>query len=357
MKDKWKNKIYYSQCWEAPDILLSALEINVTDRVLSITSGGCNTISLLIANPREIIAIDINPVQNYLLELKMVAMQHLSYESFLSFLGVIDSPSRQNTYEEISKYLNQDAQNWWDKNLDLIEDGIIHSGKFERYLNFFRRFILPLIHSRKTIEELFISKSLTEQKRFYEDRWNTWRWKFLLRIFFSSTLLSLGGRNKSLFKYVKDSSIANYYLEKVKIPLQNNPDKNFFLRYIFTGKYELNNLPPYLRRENFDLINARLGRIRIISSSLSAYFSTDNQPFSKFNLSNIFENMTEKETEVLFNEIHLHSISGSVLLYINHLVPRLANSNTFICQKEKENSAENDTKIFFYKKIHIDQTT
>ena len=66
---EWKNKIYYSQCWEDPYVLLEGLDIQKEDKIISITSGGCNTLALLLKDPREVIAIDINPVQNPMLSI------------------------------------------------------------------------------------------------------------------------------------------------------------------------------------------------------------------------------------------------------------------------------------------------
>ena len=90
-----ENIINYSQCWEDPEILMKALNINTDDIVLSVTSGGDNTIALLLSNPQKVIAIDLNPAQNYLLELKLAATKVLSYDEYLSFLGITESFSAE----------------------------------------------------------------------------------------------------------------------------------------------------------------------------------------------------------------------------------------------------------------------
>ena len=56
-----KQIINYSQCWEDPAVLNEALAINSQDIVLSITSGGDNTLALLLRNPQRVISIDLNP--------------------------------------------------------------------------------------------------------------------------------------------------------------------------------------------------------------------------------------------------------------------------------------------------------
>src|SRR5438105_1314449 len=97
--------INYSQCWEDPEVLLKALNINSNDIVLSVTSGGDNAIALLLCSPKKITAVDLNPTQNYLLELKLAAIQGLSYDEYLSFLGVTESSNRLGSFSKVKQYL------------------------------------------------------------------------------------------------------------------------------------------------------------------------------------------------------------------------------------------------------------
>ena len=60
-----KKIINYSQCWEDPFILLEALSICENDCVISITSGGDNTIALLLAKPKKIVSIDLISVNDH----------------------------------------------------------------------------------------------------------------------------------------------------------------------------------------------------------------------------------------------------------------------------------------------------
>ena len=169
-EQKWKNKIYYSQCWEDPYVLLKGLEINKEDKIISITSGGCNTLTLLLKDPKEIVALDINYAQNYLLELKISAIKYLSYENLLAFFGVEPCKDRLSFYYLLRNNLTTDAKEWWDNNTNLIEQGVIHTGKLEIYFRVFSRFILPLIHSKKTVQYLFTEKTQEQQSEFYNKK-------------------------------------------------------------------------------------------------------------------------------------------------------------------------------------------
>ena len=140
--------INYSQCWEDPDIMLAALKINSDDKVLSITSGGDNTLVLLIAGPLKVVSVDMNIAQNYLLELKIVAARSLPYNEYLEFLGVTRSKQRLVLFEKVHSRLSDEAAVWWSAHVSLLKSGPIQCGRFERFTNIFASYILPLVHSK-----------------------------------------------------------------------------------------------------------------------------------------------------------------------------------------------------------------
>ncbi len=64
------DSIRYSVVWEGHQALRTALAIGPEDHVLAITSAGCNVLNSLLAQPRTVTAVDVNPVQNRLLKFK-----------------------------------------------------------------------------------------------------------------------------------------------------------------------------------------------------------------------------------------------------------------------------------------------
>lgn len=357
MDNEWKDKIYYSQCWEDPYILLEGLEVQRGDRIISITSGGCNSLALLLGDPKEVIAIDANPAQNYFFELKLAAIKNLSYEDLLAFLGITTSRDRRRIFGVLEPYLSEDARLWWRDNFRLLDAGLIHVGKLEKYFRFFAIFVLPLIHSRKTTELLFIKKTREQQRDFYAKSWNTWRWRFFVKIFFGRALSSRAARNRSLYKFVDDSDIAELYLERVKNAICNDPWNNFFLHYIFIGNYDVKCLPPYLTKENIEVIKERLDRLQIVSADVFAYIAQHMGEFAKYNLSNVFEKTSPEETTASFAALLDHCAKPARLFYINHLVERTFPAmldGRLIHDVASEESLKRKNMAFFYKKIHID---
>jgi S-adenosylmethionine-diacylglycerol 3-amino-3-carboxypropyl transferase len=355
--EKWKNKIYYSQCWEDPYILLEGLDVQKEDRIISITSGGCNTLTLLLKNPKEVVSLDVNPAQNYLLELKILAIKHLSYEDLMAFLGINYCEDRIKLYALIEQHLSHSARVWWKENSNLIKKGIIHCGKLERYFRFFGKIIIPLIHSDKTVRSLFIKRTKEDQANFYNKTWNTWRWRLFFRIFFSKKITSLAGRNPKLFEYIQTDNISQYYLNKTRKVISSDPSNNFFLYYILVGNYDKDHLPFYLEKENISLIKARVDRIQIISEDIETFFKKNAVYYTKFNLSNIFETCSVELTDNIFKDIVSHSTHDARLVYINHLVKRTFPQHLIgkiAHDSKKENTLINKNMAFFYEKIHID---
>jgi S-adenosylmethionine-diacylglycerol 3-amino-3-carboxypropyl transferase len=353
-----KNNILYSQCWEDPIILEKALKIVPSDIVLSISSAGDNTLYLLSKSPKEVIAIDINPEQNFLLELKASAIQNLDYKSCLEFLGIFQNKKRIDLYNKLRNSLSKQCEKYWNSHLNLIEGGVIHIGKFERYLSLFRKFILPISHSKQDINKLLSLENLKKQEKFYKEKWDTPLWRATFRLFFSEFALKLLGRDAKFFRYSQNESIAKYYLNKTKLGLTKVPIKsNYFLYYILKKSYQRDNLPGYLQPDNFKKIKKNLTKLKIITEDFKNYlFSCKLKKFNKFNLSDIFEVYSQEDYERLIEEIIRISKNNARLCYWNNLVDRFEHRNGKMTYLESEKLEKAD-KIFFYRRFLVEKVT
>ena len=148
--------IRYANVWEDPDILCEALRPVEGGRILSIASGGDNCFALL-AEGAEVVGVDLNPAQLACVELKRAAIRAFSHYELLKFLGFVESSAaaRLAEYRALAPELSEDARAFWSNNLAAIEEGFIHTGKFERYFQRFHRQVLPWIHGKATVEALF----------------------------------------------------------------------------------------------------------------------------------------------------------------------------------------------------------
>ncbi|HSR18062.1 MAG TPA: DUF3419 family protein, partial [Ignavibacteriaceae bacterium] len=182
--------VLYSQCWEDPEIDRQAFNIAEDDIVFSITSGGCNLLTFLIDNPKSIIALDLNPQQNYLLELKMMAYKYLSYNHLLEFLGVRKFSNRRFYFDCIKYILSPAARNYWERNMKMIKKGIINIGRYEKYMKLLR-ICLHLLIGKSIIKKIYSSENSLQRKELYEKKWNNLRWKFFCKVLLSRKTMSL----------------------------------------------------------------------------------------------------------------------------------------------------------------------
>ena len=129
------------------------------------------------------------------------------------------------------------TREFWDRRRAAIEHGIGSLGKFERYFALFRNRVLPLVHNRPTVLELLEPRTPEERRRFYEQRWDTWRWRLLFRMFFSRTVMGRLGRDPEFFRYV-DIDVAASILDRTRHALSVlDPAENPYVHWILTGTH------------------------------------------------------------------------------------------------------------------------
>jgi S-adenosylmethionine-diacylglycerol 3-amino-3-carboxypropyl transferase len=315
--------ILYAQCWEDPEMDRKAFGIKAGDRVFSITSGGCNAMAFLIDDPAEVICLDMNRFQNFLLSIKLRAFQTLTYDETLEFFGVSPSKRRLEYYDRIKPLLPEEEQLYWSNKKDDISRGIIHCGKYERYMHLLQRIFRFLI-GKKIIADLFNSSEQEERRALFEKKWDNFRWRLFCRIFLSRTFATFLF-DKSFYKYLDNEfSFDKYYRSAVKRAVTELPvQENYFLAYILLGNYFKDNLPPYLKKENYNLIRNRVARIKIVTSGCLDYLrSLPPETLSKYNFTNIFEWLSLEEFALLLTETIRTAKDGAILTYRNHLVTR-----------------------------------
>lgn len=316
------SQIRYAQCWEDADVLLAALNIQPGDTCLSIASAGDNTLSMLTADPAQVIAIDLNPSQLACLQLRVAAYRHLEHAELLELVGSTPSSRRASLYARCRASLADDARRFWDAHPQFISAGIGGVGKFEAYFHMFRTRILPLIHRRGTIDRLLAGGSVQGRRDFYESIWNNRRWRWLFKVFFSRRVMGRFGRSPAFFKYV-EGSVADRILTRARHALTElNPADNPYLQWILTGRHTTA-LPHALRLENFDAIRRNIDCVTWRLTSLEDLLESPDCPaIHRLNLSDIFEYISPDNCEAILHCILNRAAPAARLAYWNMLVPR-----------------------------------
>ena len=349
------STVRYANCWEDADILIPALDPEGR-HCLSIGSAGDNSFSLLAAGASHVTISEMNPAQIACIKLRMAAYQALNHDEFLTLLGEKEG-DRMALYQKCSPYLDETSSAYWNHFSDHIAEGFSKAGKFENYFTLFREKMLPLVHSKNKILSLLAPRNHEERESFYDTKWNSWRWKLLFQIFFSRFVMGRLGRDPAFFKYV-EGSVADRILTRTKHALVAlDPSQNPYLRWILTGSYG-DQLPHALRGENFTKIRDNIKNISIDPRPLEAVLEDAQQPFDAYNLSDIFEYMSEENTESLLGEIHSHSAPSARLAYWNMLAPRSRPESLATKIKPLSDLSKqlfNEDKAFFYSAFIVEE--
>ncbi len=314
--------IRYAMCWEDADVMLDALDVQPGDVCLSIASGGENSLSLLTRRPAKVIAVDLSPAQLACLEIKCAAFRRLEHAEMRELLGARQSERRLKLYQALRSDLAPTTRSFWDQRHGLIAAGVGSGGKFESYFALFRRYVLPLIHSRDEVGALFEPRTPAARERFFREVWANRRWRWLLRLFFSRQVMGRLGRDPEFFRYAQ-GSMAEAALERIRhAMIALDPVHNPYLQWIAFGRFT-SALPHALRPENFELIRSHLDRLEWRLASLeSAINDAGDASIDRFNLSDIFEYLSESATESTLEQIARAGRSGGRIAYWNMMAPR-----------------------------------
>ncbi|MBT4271996.1 DUF3419 family protein [archaeon] len=346
-------------CWEDPKLVTNGLNIKTSDNVLSIASGGENIFAILLKEPNELIALDNNTYQIYLVKLKAIAIKYLEYDEFYCFLGFEKCENRISIFKKLVPYLDKQEIKFWNKNIDLIKKGIINCGKLENYLYYFRKCVLRFVLSKKNIKFYLDLNDIKKQKEFFQKKWNSFTWKILFKIFFSKTLMKLLGRDKKYFVHNKIKNISKHYYLRSKQGITKIPTKtNYFMHMILTGS-----IPkcfkdhPYLDLKNYKKLKKLVHKIKYFKGTVNDFLTSNSINISKYNLSDIFEKDSQKNYENTLLLISKKSDKGMRICYWNNMVKRSKYSK-FIKLKRLNLFSEElfkKDRIFFYSDFFVEE--
>jgi len=313
--------IRYAQLWEDTDVLLPALGEQTGNTLVSICAAGDNALAMLTLDPEKVVAIDLSHAQISCLKLRMAAYKTLTHNEFIELSGSRPSSQRASLLDKAARTLDTDNQAFWKaREADVVAYGFGGVGKFERFFRIFHSKILPLVQSQQKIDSVLQSKPYEARAAFLKDEWNHWRWRFMLKIFFSNFVMGKLGRDPAFFAHV-DGSLSDHVAGRLKHAIVDlDASQNPYLHWVLRGSHN-DALPLPWREEHYATIGARLDRIDIRQGSLEAFVQSGEKA-DGFNLSDIFEYMSED----VFNEVYASIVSASNpkarLVYWNMMVPR-----------------------------------
>jgi S-adenosylmethionine-diacylglycerol 3-amino-3-carboxypropyl transferase len=313
--------IRYAQLWEDAEVLVRALGDRRGDTLVSIGSAGDNALAMLLTDPAEVVAVDLSPAQAACVRLRISAWRTLDHPGVVELMGFAPSDRRSLLLDVALAACDAETARFWDGlRHEVDERGAGAVGKFERYFETFRRRLLPLVHSRGEIAAVFEPRDTADRAMFLDQVWNNWRWRMLLRGFFSKAAMGALGRDPAFFDHV-EGSVSGHVARRIEHAfVRNDPVANPYLRWILTGSHGPV-LPMAFRPEHFSTIAARIERIRVVVGSLEDLASSGLSA-GGWNLSDIFEYMSPDGFEAAYRTILGASRPGARLVYWNMMVPR-----------------------------------
>lgn len=262
-----RHNLVYNTCWEDPRLDRVALNIGPDDTILVITSAGCNALDYALLGPKHIYAVDVNPRQNALLELKIAGIRQLHFETFFKIFGEgryrgIEAVYRSSLRRELSPF----AQRYWDKHVKRFfgrKRSFYFRGTAGTFARLMNTYITKVARVRPWVQRILNAKTLDEQREIYEKHLKEQVWTPLLRFLLSrDAMLSLVGVPRAQRQQIESQyrgGVAQYVQDCVdavfgKLPLYDN----YFWRVYITGSYTRDCCPEYLKEENFYLLKGGL---------------------------------------------------------------------------------------------------
>jgi S-adenosylmethionine-diacylglycerol 3-amino-3-carboxypropyl transferase len=296
------HRLVFNQSFEDPEMDRAALKIGSEHTVLTITSGGCNALTLLCEEPRRLIAVDSNPAQNHLLELKRAAIYSVTPEEFFELFGRQRPPGAVGTYRRrLRLLLSPEARAYWDCNVRSLACGVITQGRMGLFFRVFRAILRSRVGARN-VRRFLELPDLDAQKRFYHDRIEKALWAPPARwICTFRPLVWLAGTHPvqaervhaegDLYQFIRSSAEA----VATGLPVAGN----YFLHQALAGEYlEPRSVPRYMLAENLERLRDLIERLQIVTAWLGPHLETrPPNSIDRYSLLDIFDWMDGQTVE------------------------------------------------------------
>src|SRR5690606_3430008 len=113
-----RNNLVYNTCWEDPRLDRVALDLQPHHNVMVITSAGCNALDYVLGGANHVYAVDMNPRQNALLDLKKAGILNLEYEDSFAMFGLGRHPDFKDLYRtQLRSALPEWSRSYWDRKI------------------------------------------------------------------------------------------------------------------------------------------------------------------------------------------------------------------------------------------------
>lgn len=286
------HRLVYNACWEDPRIDRQLLNLGSDSRVVMIASAGCNALDYLLDGPEVVHAVDCNPRQIALLELKLALFRKGSYEDLERLFGKGAHPEACQLLDALVDVLPERARGYWKSKLHYL-DGRHSRGSFYYHGSsgdvawLMRTLVLrrqprlwqclgDLMEARSSVEQVALADQLDPLL------WNRFtRW--LVRQPWVMSLLGVPRPQVRLIEQSHPEGLTGFIRHQVRQVTSQVPMRdNYFWRAYITGAYADHCRPSYLEPEHFSRLRERAAGVRTHTTTLSGFLKSHPGIYSHF---------------------------------------------------------------------------
>jgi S-adenosylmethionine-diacylglycerol 3-amino-3-carboxypropyl transferase len=310
----YSRSLVYNTCWEDPAVDRQALRIGPDDALLMITSAGCNALDYALAGARRIHAVDANPRQTALLELKLAGIRRLGFDDFFLLFGAGRHPGFRELYGDVLRTdLSEFARSYWDRNGDWFcqadaRDTFYYFGLSGLVARAFRAYLRVRPRLRDGIEAIFAARDLDDQRDIYDRRIGPLMWgkgmKWTLSRQITMSLLGVPHPQRKEVERQHPLGVAGFIQEAIEYVARHLPIRtNYFWALYLRGAYTGECCPEYLRRDNFLALKSGLvDRVEPRTMTVTEFLKGHDAPVSRFVLLDHMDWMSSYYPEALAEE-------------------------------------------------------
>ncbi|KAJ3110904.1 hypothetical protein HDU96_006157 [Phlyctochytrium bullatum] len=258
----------YAFTWEDPKVDLEYLDLKPSDKMLIITSGGCNALEYAVkVGPQRIHCVDLNPCQNNMLELKLAGISSLQWPDFWRLFGEGQLPNFSAVLDtHLSPYLSPFAYHFWKQTAGF--KSLFKTGCSGLAIRVFQ-FVVRARGLQPAVERMCNAATIEEQ-------WNVWE-KEIRPHFLSKWLILLLNNDRFLWgalgvppaqmqMLLEEGSAYDYVVNTFDpvVKYTHLRDENYFYYMPLMLKYNPGNVPAYLTEEGFKLLQTDASRLDAI---------------------------------------------------------------------------------------------
>ena len=315
---------------------IKGLDLIDGDSLLCIAGAGEIPLNIAALFNVRVVAVDSSENQLRLCRIKQMAATRFGPSQPEGFLGYV--PENENQRErifkqEIAPFLGKDDLGFWRANIEVIRKGVIHAGKFEKFIAKASRPARWVI-GKKNLTRLFECSSIMEQETIFDRDIAGVLLKMVFQTAFHPRIYKNRGIDATGMQHREKENIGNFFFNRFRNFCCSTPAReNFLLQYIFFQQSIYSDaLPEYLQNSTRATFLRNNFQISFVRSTMENFLA-EVKPgqFNKIQLSNISDWMPFASMEQVFRRLQEKTSPGArIVLRHIYAEPPIGGSALFL---------------------------